>query len=130
MRKGMAVGLALVCCTLLILREASAGTPTTELQANLVGSTAYPNANGKAKYKQQGTSRELQVEIEDAKPLAGKTLNVVVNGTKVGTLTVSTLGAGSLKLRTQAGQAVPTITKGLQVKVTTNTLTVVVSGTF
>lgn len=68
--------------------------------AVLQGSAAYPAANGKATYKVDNNGiREFEVELEDvARALRGKILNVFVNTTKVGTMTINTLGDGRLDL--------------------------------
>lgn len=100
------------------------------IRVSLNGSAQYPNAKGTAKYKAQGGEREFQVELENARPLAGKTLSVFVNGTKVGSFRVSALGVGRLSRNTDLGQAVPTISSGSQVQIKTAAGAVVVSGGF
>lgn len=98
----------------------------TETRITLAGSARYPNAKGTAKYK-VGTEREFQVEVENVKALAGKRLSVFINGQKVGSFLVSSLGAGRLTLR---GTAIPPIQPGVTVKIKTGAGILVVSGKF
>lgn len=102
----------------------------TEIRTRLNGSGQYPNANGKAKYKVDGVNREFQVELEDAKQLAGKQVDVFANGSKVGSFRVSTLGAGRLNRSTELGQRVPRIQSGSVVQIKTRAGVLIVSGRF
>jgi hypothetical protein len=96
----------------------------------LQGSARYPNAKGAAKYKVDSAEREFQVEVENIKSLAGKRLYVYVNGVRVGSFLVSSLGIGRINRNTTRGRAVPTITAGSRVQVKTGTGILVVSGKF
>jgi hypothetical protein len=96
----------------------------------LKGSTQYPNAKGTAKYKAEGGEREFQVELENARSLAGKTLNLYVNGAKVGTMRVNNLGVGRFERNSDLGQSVPMIRSGSSVQIKTATGALVVSGSF
>jgi hypothetical protein len=98
----------------------------TETRITLAGSARYPNAKGTAKYK-VGTEREFQVEVENVKALAGKRLSVFVNGTKVGSFVVNSLGAGRLALR---GTAAPRIQPGVVIRIKTGAGVLVASGKF
>lgn len=103
----------------------------TDIRIALNGSALYPGAKGTAKYKDAGAEREFQVEVENAKALAGKTLSVFVDGRKVGSARVNSLGAARLNLDTaQAGAAVPVIRSGAKVQVKTGAGILVVSGQF
>lgn len=97
---------------------------------NLTGSAQYANAKGTAKYKNSGGEREFQVELENAKSLAGKTVDVYANGAKVGSFRVSNLGRGSLNRNTDRGQNVPNITNGSLIQIKTKAGAVIVSGSF
>jgi hypothetical protein len=109
--------------------SAKAGCPTK--QTTLHGSAMFPAANGKAKFKRcSATNRELEVELQDAKPLAGRTLNVFVRGSKVGSMHVGALGRASLNLDTQRGDTVPMTVAGAAVRVRTLTGALVVAGSF
>ena len=109
---------------------ASAAAPGTRLQAALHGSSAFPNANGKADFRQRGDERELQVEVEDAKPLAGTSLKVFVDGRLAGMMRINRLGNGNLNRNTENGQSVPAVHVGSKVRVRTAGGTLVVSGAF
>jgi len=82
---------------------------------------AFPAAKGSAKFKAKPGERELQVEVEHIRRLAGRRVVVVVGGAKLGTAKVSALGAG---------QRVPQISAGTAVKVRTSGGTTVVKGSF
>lgn len=101
-----------------------------ETRITLRGSAQYPNAKGTAKYKVDGANREFQVELENAKPLAGKSLDVIVNGTRIGSFTVTALGTGRLNRDTERGQNVPMISGGSRVQIKTKAGILVVSGAF
>jgi hypothetical protein len=91
-------------------------------------SVSFPNATGKAVYKVNGSERELQIEVEHIKVLAGKHVNVFVNGSKLASPVVSSLGIARVERKTP--QAVPTIKTGSTVRVRTLGGTLIVSGTF
>lgn len=101
----------------------------TVTKIRLIASAQYPNAKGTAKYKVDGAEREFQVEVENIKALAGKTLKVFVNGIKVGSFVVNGLGTGRLNLNTVRGDNVPMIQPGAQVLVKFGTK-LVISGTY
>jgi hypothetical protein len=81
----------------------------------LTASAKYPSAKATAKYKVNGAQREFQVEVENVKALAGKTLSVFVDGKKAGSMVVNALGAGRLNLNTTRGQVVPMVNGGSKV---------------
>ena len=96
----------------------------------LNGSAAYPNADGKASYKVKGSKREFEAEVEHVKKLKGQTVNVFVNGTKVASAKVDTLGQAETELSTELGNKVPTIKSGDKVEIKTAAGVVIVSGSF
>jgi hypothetical protein len=102
----------------------------TDIRIALKGSGQFPNAKGTAKYRDRGGEREFQVEVENVKALAGKTLSVFANGKKVGSLKINSLGAGSLNLNSARGNSVPAIGAGSKVQVKTGAGVRVVSGQF
>lgn len=102
----------------------------TETLISLKASNAYPNAKGKAKYKVDGSNRELEVEVEHIRSLAGKRVNVFVNGTKIGSPLVNRFGNANLNRDTQRGQSVPRIVRGSKVAVKTQGGTLIASGSF
>ena len=91
---------------------------------------AYPSATGSSQYQSQGAQRELQVEVEHLKALAGQRVTVFVNGSKWASPMVSSLGIAQVDRNTDRGQAVPTISHGSTVRVQTPTGTVIAGGTY
>lgn len=102
----------------------------TKTIISLQPAAGFSNAIGKAKYKVDGSKREFEVEAEHIKKLAGKTVNVFVNGTMVGSAVADTLGQAHLELSTELGNAVPTIKKGDTVQVKKSNGVLIVSGKF
>jgi len=74
-------------------------------------------------------SRKFDAEAEDVNLPDGTVLNVLVNGNKVGTLTLMTQ-RGELELKSRDGQTVPPITSGSQVNITDQANHLILSGTF
>lgn len=122
--------MALVVALSLLSMAPAAFAKGIETRITLSGSVAWPGAKGQAKYKVDGTQRELQVEVENVLRLAGTRLKVLVNGALVGTMPVSTLGTARLSRNTDLGQAVPQISSGSRVVVRTGADVVVASGRF
>jgi hypothetical protein len=91
---------------------------------------AYPAAKGSAQYKAKGAERELQVEVEHIRRLAGRQVVIVVAGAKLGTAKVSALGAARISRNTERGQRVPQVVAGTKVKVRTARGATIVSGSF
>jgi opacity protein-like surface antigen len=92
----------------------------------LKASSAYQGASGKAKSQTTG-ERELQVEVEHVRSLAGKRVNFFVNSTRIGSARISGLGAAQV---TRRGSSFPAIQAGTVIKVKTAAGTMVVSGRF
>ena len=69
------------------------GDPGTRIA--LKSSGAFPGASGKAKFQNQD-QRELEIEVEHVRRLAGRRVNFFVNSTKLVTLA---LGAGYAKAK-------------------------------
>jgi hypothetical protein len=86
----------------------------------------FPGASGKAKFQNQG-QRELEIEVEHVRRLAGKRVNFFVNSTKVGSARVSGLGAAQIERR---GASFPAINSGTRIKVKTAGGKLIVSGRF
>jgi opacity protein-like surface antigen len=92
----------------------------------LKASSAFPGAGGKAKFQTEG-QRELEIEVEHVRRLAGKRVNFFVNSTKVGSARVSGLGAAQVNRR---GASFPAIRAGARIKVKTAGGATIVSGRF
>lgn len=91
---------------------------------------AFPHATGKSTYKVKGSERELQVEVEHIRSLAGKHVNVFVNGAKLASPLVSGLGQLHLDRSTGRGQAVPVVKSGSLVRVRTLAGKLIVTGSY
>ncbi|MDX6551817.1 MAG: hypothetical protein QOH74_305 [Gaiellales bacterium] len=120
--------IAVIAAVAVAAPVAMAGGTVTQIP--LKASDSYPNATGKAKYKKDGSNRELEVEVQHIRSLAGKRVNVFVNGNKIGSPLVSRLGNANLNRDTQRGQSVPNIVTGSSVTVKTLSGTLIASGTF
>ena len=92
--------------------------------------TSYPKATGTSQYQSQGSQRELQVEVEHLKSLAGQRVNVFVNGSKWASPKVSSLGIAQVDRNTDAGQSVPSIGHGSTVRVRTAAGVLIAGGTY
>ena len=130
---GVAVGVLLVAmlfATLLVAQPVRAASGTVIKKTALQGSNAYPGVRGEATWKASAGQRELEVEIQGARKLAGERLAVQIGGKLVGHITVSALGRARLEKHTEAGQSVPASVAGKAVKVRTTAGTLVASGRF
>jgi hypothetical protein len=96
----------------------------------LHGSVSFPGATGHATSKTSAEERELEVEVQHIRVLAGKHVNVFVNGIKWTSPRVSSLGAFNVQRSTERGQRVPHITSGSPVRVRTLGGTLIASGSF
>jgi hypothetical protein len=124
---------ALIACLALavaIAPAASAKGGGTVRSIALKPSLSFPNASGKAVYKVNGSERELEVDVQGIRALAGKRVNVNVNGHLFATPRVNSLGHFTVTHSTSAGQSVPTIKSGSTVRVRTLGGTLVAGGTF
>lgn len=124
---------ALIACLALavaIAPAASAKGGGTVRSIALKPSVSFPNASGKAVYKVNGSERELEVDVQGIRALAGKRVNVNVNGHLFATPRVNSLGHFTVTHSTSAGQSVPAITSGSTVRVRTLGGTLVAGGTF
>ena len=130
---GAAAGLLLIVMMLAVLLAAQpvrAKSTAVIKRAALSGSVAFPGVNGEAKWKSKGGERELEVQIQDAKKLAGKQLAVRIDGKLMGHMKVNALGRARLVKSTQAGQSIPASVEGKAVNIRTSAGTLVASGRF
>ena len=103
-------------------------TQTVNWQIPLTAGSRFPRASGSAQYQAQPGQRELQVEMEHLRALAGRSLVVRVDGARAGTMKVSRTGIAQLTLNSEVGRAVPAVRHGSLVTVATGV--VIASGTF
>ena len=111
-------------------RAVHAAASTVNWQIPLRGATAYGNANGSAQYQSQPGQRELQVEVQRVRSLAGKTVVFSAAGMTLGKAKVSTRGQADITRNTDLGQKVPSIAHGSSVTVRTTGGKLIVSGRF
>jgi hypothetical protein len=116
--------LALAALALAVPAVQAKGGPGTRIA--LKSASAFPGASGKAKFQNQG-QRELEIEVEHVRRLAGKRVNFFVNSTKVGSARISGLGAAQVNRR---GASFPAIRAGTRVTVKTAAGRMIVSGRF
>jgi hypothetical protein len=99
-------------------------------QIALRSSNAYAAASGTAQYQTQPGQREVQIEIDHIRSLAGQYLNVYVGGSKIGAARVNSRGVAELSRNSERAQRVPQVGAGTIVTVQTSRAVTVVSGTF
>jgi hypothetical protein len=92
----------------------------------LKASSSFAGAKGKAKFQNEG-QRELEIEVEHVRRLAGQRVNFFVNSKRVGSKRISALGAAQLKRR---GSTFPAIKNGTRISVKTASGRLTVSGRF
>jgi predicted PilT family ATPase len=126
----VSVLIACLATVAVIAPAASARGGGTTRSITLRGSISFPNASGHADYKVGSGERELQIEVEHISVLRGKHVNVFVNGSKLASPLVSSLGQIHVERNTSLGQTVPTIVTGSTVRVRTLGGTLIASGTF
>jgi hypothetical protein len=91
---------------------------------------AFSAAKGSAKFKATAEERELQVEVEHVRRLAGKRVVFIVGGKKVATKKVNRFGAAEINRNSERGQFVPAVSKGTTVRVKTAGGVLIVGGSF
>ncbi len=93
----------------------------------LKSAKAFPAAKGSAKFKATAEERQLEVEVQHVRRLAGKRVAFFVGATKLGTAKVGALGAAHIERR---NSAVPSVRAGTAVSVKTAGGVLIVRGTF
>jgi hypothetical protein len=99
-------------------------------QIALKGSARYPKAGGSAQYQSQPGQRELQIEVDHVRSLAGKRVVFSSAGMKLGSATVSARGQADITRNSELGRKVPLIAHGAVVRVRTSGGTLIVAGRF
>jgi hypothetical protein len=103
---------------------------TVNWQIPLSAGKGIAGVTGSSQYQAQPGQRELQIEIEHLRSLAGQSLLVQVNGGPVGAMKVSGKGIAQLTRNTERGQATPIVAHGSIVTVRTKAGIVLASGRF
>jgi len=93
----------------------------------LKAARAFPAAKGSATFKAKPGERQLEVEVEHLRRLAGKRVAFFVGGTKLGTARIGALGAAQIERR---NSAVPAVRAGTTVSVKTAAGVLIVKGSF
>lgn len=101
--------------TALALVAVPAATAATDVhRATLSGSARFPAVTGSAKFQRDDGIRELEAEIQHARPLAGSKVRFIVNGVAVATAKVSAVGTARID---RSGAAVPPVSSGSTIRV-------------
>jgi len=90
----------------------------------------FPAAKGAAKFKATAEERELQVEVEHVRRLAGKRVVFIVGGKKIATKKVNRFGAAEINRNSERGEFVPAVRAGTSVRVKTVAGVLIVKGSF
>jgi hypothetical protein len=88
---------------------------------------AFPTAKGSAQFKAKAGERQLEVEVEHVRRLAGKRVTFFVGGQKLGSGKIGALGAAQIERRNSAA---PAVGAGTAVSVKTAGGTLIVRGSF
>ena len=123
------IGCFVVMAVIAPMAAARDGSGVTRTIA-LHGGVPFPGATGHATSKISSDERELEVEVQHVRALAGKRVNVFVNGIKWTSPLVSSLGTVHVERSTERGQRVPRITNSSTVRVRTLGGTLIASGSF
>jgi predicted PilT family ATPase len=99
-------------------------------QIALKSSKAYPAARGAAQYQAQPGQRELQIEVDHIRSLAGKNVSIYVGGVRIGAVRVNSRGVAEIARNSELAQRVLQVHAGTTVTVQTNNAVAVASGTF
>ncbi len=121
---------SLLLVSLLALAVVPAVFAAGNSQIALRPSNTYPAASGTAQYQAQPGQREVQVEIDHLRSLAGQRVNIYVGGSKIGAARVNSRGVAELTRNSELAQRVPQVRAGTTVTVQTSRAITVVSGTF
>jgi hypothetical protein len=105
-------------------------TPTVNWQIAMNPAKTHPTTTGTAQYQSQPGQRELQVELEHLRALAGKKVTFYASGSTFGTATISKRGIAQIDRNTERGQSVPNVVHGSTVMARTGTGALIASGRF
>ena len=111
-------------------RAVQAAASTVNWQIPLRAAATSGKANGSAQYQAQPGQRELQVEVQHVRWLAGKTVVFSAAGMTLGKAKVSAMGQADITRNTERGQTVPPIAHGSSVTVRTTGGKLIISGRF
>ena len=98
--------------------------------ASLNGRKRFPHAQGQSRFERQDGNRDLNVSVSGAMRLAGHRVVVHVAGNRIGTLLVSSDGMAQRDWDSADGHALPRVSAGNKIRITTLKGTLVASGSF
>ena len=134
MRAALAAGLLLAC--LLLLAPAALADDSSSQGTRIVAALSGAAINGltpkgEAEFEQEADgNRKLEVEVEHVNLPAGTVLDVLVDGQKVGAITLGPLMAGEIELETEHGQTFPLVNSRTRVVVADASGNTIVAGAF
>jgi hypothetical protein len=128
--KLVAAGIALTIAAAPATALAGTTASVANWQIPLKASAVHPRANGSAQYQAQPGQREIQVEVQHVRSLAGRTVVFSAAGTRLGSAKISPQGQADITRNTEMRQKVPTIGHGSAVTVRTTNGALIVSGRF
>lgn len=128
---GIAAAMMIAVLGALVTQSATAtATPTVNWQIPMKPAKAYPRTTGSAQYQSQQGHRELQIELEHLRALAGKKVSFYSNGSRLGSAKVSKRGIVQIDRNTELGQSVPRVAHGSTVTARTGTGVLISRGQF
>ena len=119
-----------ILAAVMLLAVAVPALAAVNWQITLKHTAAFPRATGHAQYQSQPGQRELQIEAEHLRALAGKRVVFYAKGSKLGSAVVTSRGIAQIDRNTELGQTVPKIVHGSHVSVRTAAGAVILRGTF
>jgi hypothetical protein len=119
-----------ILAAVMLLAVAVPALAAVNWQITLKHTTAFPRATGQAQYQSQPGQRELQIEAEHLRALAGRRVVFYAKGLKLGSAVVTSRGIAQIDRNTELGHTVPKIVHGSHVSVRTAAGAVILRGTF
>jgi hypothetical protein len=119
-----------ILAAVMLLAVAVPALAAVNWQITLKHTAAFPSATGQAQYQSQPGQRELQIEAEHLRALAGKRVVFYARGVKLGSAIVTSRGIAQIDRNTELGHTVPKIVHGSHTSVRTAGGAVILRGTF
>lgn len=112
------------------MAKAMKGGDEVRTRINLTGAAINRVVpKGRAESRMSSSFKSFKVQVEQVNLANGTTLNVALNGSNVGTITLA-LGRGELDLSTKDGEAAPAVKPGDVVTVTNSASALILQGKF
>src|SRR5579885_489341 len=135
-RAALAAAAVVACAMFLFAAGASAdsggGSQETRIVAALSGAgIGGVTPKGSAEFRQRADGRRsLEVEVDHVNLPAGTVLNVLIDGTQAGTITLGPLQSGEVEFESESGQTVPVVNSRTRVVVADQAGATIVAGAF